>query len=332
MSASRRNLVWPLLVIAIGITLFLISADVLPDAVRDLITRSWPILLVMFGLNILLVGRIRYANWIVLIFSAVLVGVVINLAYNTQSQEYRADYRETWSQPLPDEIQRVSISIKLRNTQSTIAVYSVSEAEFPDPQVFAREQRRLEARFSGSNESDVAIRLNHEVGSPTATLEITESYLNDFPRLEDVGRGTLNIFLPSAVVIDSIEYESGDSPLAVDLQGVQIDSTLNLRLSFLVERGNMSLILPDDGRVFREKIQINNGDLRLVVNENRRLYLDLAENTNIQFIPESARQSYLALEGKIYQTEGVSGRNFDVDLDIVVNGNLILEHTPPVTP
>jgi hypothetical protein len=125
--------------------------------------------------------------------------------------------------------------------------------------------------------------------------------------------------------------------LTVDLRNVLIAPDADLRLDFVVKRGNMRLVLPDDGLIFREKIQIDSGNLTLVVNESRTIRLALTERTEIAFSPENFQARYVRppLEDFTYQTDGVQGDNFSVDLTIDVDGTLTLEHiadessTPP---
>ena len=64
MIATRRNYMWPLIVIAVGGLWLLVVADVFPDAVADLLKRAWPALLILFGYDVLF-GRRRLpvARW-----------------------------------------------------------------------------------------------------------------------------------------------------------------------------------------------------------------------------------------------------------------------------
>ena len=67
MTSTRRNLLFPLLIIAVGVTMLLLAVGVLPEAIGDLMQRSWAALIVLFGFNLLLADRIRYGNWIAFI-------------------------------------------------------------------------------------------------------------------------------------------------------------------------------------------------------------------------------------------------------------------------
>jgi len=58
MTVTRRSLMWPILIIAIGCVLLLQAAGAFPEAVGDLLLRSWPALVILFGLDVLF-GRRR---------------------------------------------------------------------------------------------------------------------------------------------------------------------------------------------------------------------------------------------------------------------------------
>ena len=55
---TRRNVLWPLIIMAVGGIWLLKVADAFPDAVDDILARAWPALLILFGFDVLL-GRRR---------------------------------------------------------------------------------------------------------------------------------------------------------------------------------------------------------------------------------------------------------------------------------
>lgn len=55
----RTNLLFGMVVLAAAIIFLLRALDVFPPGIADLINRSWPVLLVLFGFGIFLRDRVR---------------------------------------------------------------------------------------------------------------------------------------------------------------------------------------------------------------------------------------------------------------------------------
>lgn len=302
---NRSNLIWPVLIIGIGIIMLLISANILPEAIGDLLIRSWPVLLIIFGLNVLLSQRLPYANWLVLGLAIVLVVVVANIAYAERRGEYRTDYNVSVRDEIPPDATSVVVIIDIRETRATISP--------------SAESRRVEARFEGSNESDVDIKVDMEAA--TAIVTITEKRPGVLPRLSEVGRGTLNVFLPIDVPIESIDYLVDDGSLTADLREFTVRS-----INFHLKRGNMKLCLPSEGVVLQDAIQIDKGNLTVVVVPNTPLRFNLGQTAKEPtFIPPTTANDYqLLLDGSL---ETRLAQNFRILLNVVIEGGLTLDHT-----
>jgi hypothetical protein len=302
MTQSRSNLIWPVLIIGIGVIMLLISANVIPEAIGDLLIRSWPALLIIFGLNILLSHRFPIANWLVLILSVGLVVVVANLAYAERSSEYRTDYRESRLDVVPPEVEQMVIIIDVRDTRATISPSS--------------ESRQIAAQFEGSNESDVDIDV--EIQGSTATITISEDRPGVLPRLQHVGRGTLNVFLPVDVPIDVLDYLGDDGSVTADFMGLNI-RTINMQ----IERGNMRLCLPRQGIILRDTITVENGNLEVVVPPDTTLSFDMGnESQRVEYQPPSIEADYQFLVGGILETRLVEDHR--ILLNMNVEGTLTL--------
>lgn len=251
MSTTRRSLMWPLLMVAIGVIWLLIVAGVLPEAVRDVLQRAWPALAVLFGFDVL-VGRrsLRLGGWALdmsyagLALTLGLVLAVVFLAYRQQAEVVRSDQVHTFSKVLPEAVQRVSLRVEMERT----AVVVRPAAEYP---------RELALVFSGSAESDVAIvwDLSGEAG----TLAVRETYRHAIPRLEDIGRGTLEITLPVGVVLETVE-------LAIANGAVTLDLTPITAQAFVAEvgQGDVVLRLPTQD-VLDADLTVRDGRLELLV-------------------------------------------------------------------
>jgi hypothetical protein len=310
MNSGRPNFTWPVLIIGVGVVTLLIYADALPDAYGDLLVRSWPVLLIMFGLNVLLAGRVRFANWGILLASVAVVVVIANFAYAERSQEYREDYRESWQDVLPDTVEQLTINIETTDTL-------VALTNAPEP-------RQAQVEFVGSTESELDVQL--EVTGTAATFNITETRSGILPRLAEVGRGRINIFLPWGVFIQELNFTNDDGPVTLDLTNLEI-RWVDAQLS----RGNMKLCLPqrvanEDFVMIGNQVQLGNGELRMVVPDG--VTLSLATNSESQptYIPAARASNYVFLFEGGLETRGVVNNQFDVLLDLNVDGDVILDH------
>lgn len=305
MSGQRSNLIWPVLIIGVGITMLLISANVIPQAIGDVLIRSWPVLLIIFGLNVLLAQRLPYANWLVLGGSIVLVVVVANMAYAERRGEYRDDYREARTEVLPPEVESLEVVINLRETRATISP--------------AAEPRQIVAQFAGSNESEVSIAL--DVEGTVGRLTITEDRPGVLPRLSEVGRGTLNVFLPADVPVEVLRYRGDDGSVTADLQAMQVRA-----LDMRIQRGNMNLCLPRQGVVLQDAVSIDNGNLRVVIPDNRPARFTLGnQDTPVRYVPEDISSEYQLLVGGVLERRLV--QNFEILLNLNVADQLTIDHT-----
>lgn len=305
MNISRPNFMWPVLIVGIGVFLLLVQIEAVPEAIGDLFIRSWPMLLVIFGLNILLGGRIRYANWVILIAGIVLVVVVGNLAYAERRTEYRDDYKESRLEVLPPEVQQLNVEIDVKSTRATISQ--------------APNAGEIIARFEGSTESDVDIQL--VVEGTVATLTINEETSGVLPKLDEVGRGTLNVFLPTNVPINLLRYHGEDGSMTVDLRPMTVQ-VLDIQL----ERGNMALYMPEQGQILQDVVRIENGDLRMIVPQNTTLRLNLGEGSERPtFLPEVAGSQYEFLGGVLFNPGETVWR---ILLNVDVGGTFTLDQNP----
>ncbi len=306
MNISRPNFMWPVLIVGIGLFLLLVQIEVVPEAIGDLFIRSWPMLLVIFGLNILLGGRIRYANWVILIAAIALVVVVGNLAYAERRSEYRNDYKESRVEVLPPEIQQLTVDIEVKSTRATISA--------------APDVSQIIARFEGSTESNVNIDLT--IDGTAATLTITETTSGVLPKLDEVGRGTLNIYLPTNVPIANLRYLGDDGSMTMDLRPLVVQ-VLDIQL----KRGNMALYVPTQGQILQDVVRVENGDLLMIVPQDTALRLSLKEGSDKPtFVPELAGAQYELL-GSDLLIPGVA--NPRILLRVEVDGTFTVDFGTP---
>jgi hypothetical protein len=251
MIATRRSLMWPLIVIAVGGVWLLVVADVFPDAVDDLFKRAWPALLILFGFDVLF-GRRRLpvARWSVdtsligVVIVLVLVAGAIWFAYDKQGDVIHADNVVTFAESIPADVEQVQITVTVERTAVTINPSSAGP-------------RDLSAEFKGSHGSDVV--MDWSVDGTTGALTIHETIPGAIPKLADYGRGTLDITLPTAVIIEPFELTGASGDVAVDLSPIYMR-----RLVVAVDEGDILLYLPRVD-VLQGNLETGDGGLALFV-------------------------------------------------------------------
>lgn len=250
MSAARRNFLWPLLILAVGLLMWLVATDVLPANVGDLMERSWPILLIIFGLNAILIDRVRFGNWLALLISVAFLGGIIMYAYRIRADDMREDYIEILNPiPLGEHIQGVVVEVDTLDATVVFRPYTPEEFET---------QRAIGAKFTGSRESrlDVSVQENEE---GIVTLKIAEKRTSSIPNLRDVGRGQLEIYLPLEVPITNLDFFNKRGLATFDLRLVDAP-----RFNIVNESGDIDLYMPLNSIVIGD-VAINDGNLQVII-------------------------------------------------------------------
>lgn len=265
MTTAHRNLLWPLLVVALGAIWLLIALDAVPEAVGDLLVRAWPALLVLLGLE-LLIGRRRIAlagralpmSLLALLGVLIALGVIVALAYREQGSSLRTDNVQSFDQTLDPDLNRVEVTAALQRTTVTAR---------PSEQG----GRALSATYQGSRGHTVVMEWGAQAG--TGALAIGETAGEAIPRLEDYGRATLELALPEKTVISLLRLDSKAGDGALDLQRLQIE-----RLEVALKDGSLTVTLPA-GEVLSGRLRVEGGDLELRVPPAVALTVTLAEGS-----------------------------------------------------
>lgn len=262
MIATRRNFMWPLIVIAVGGLWLLIVADVFPDAVADLLKRAWPALLILFGYDILL-GRRRLslARWTLdtsllgVILTVIFVLGVIWFAYNKQGDVVRTENVVTFAEPISDEIEKVHITVDVERT--TLTILPTSD-----------DSRTISAEFVGSTGSKVVMDWTTE--GATGVLTIREAIPESIPKLDEYGRGTLAIALPTTVIIEPFELTGASGDVELDLSRVFLR-----QIAVDMDEGDIALYLPRLDTL-QGNLKTGDGGIELFVPPNTVLNVQLA--------------------------------------------------------
>lgn len=266
MTTARGNLLWPLLLVALGAAWLLVALDAVPEAMGDVLTRAWPALLVLLGLELLvgrrritLAGRALPMSLLALLVMLIALGGVVALAYREQGDSLRTDNVQVFDQALDATLSRVEVIAALQRTAITAG---------PSEQ----DARSLAATYRGSRGHTITMAWDAQAGA-AGSLAIDETAGEAIPRLEDYGRATLDLALPAKTVIGLLRLDSKAGDGALDLQTLQIE-----RLEVTLKDGSLAVTLPA-GEVLSGRLRVEGGDLELRVPPQVALTITLAEGS-----------------------------------------------------
>ncbi|MDZ4669960.1 MAG: PspC domain-containing protein [Phototrophicales bacterium] len=223
----------------------------IPNGIGDLIARAMPVLLILIGLGFFLRGRVPLGNIVSLVISLALVGGVATMAYGGRASQVSTDQNLTLNYPIEASVTLFVVNVSATTTQITINT--------------APQTNSVTGTFVGSLQSTITqTKTVTEQGVGEMTIAETKSA--DFPRLNDIGRGTLDLTLPANIpLVLNIVNQSGDVTLSLgDLQLERLTLTiaqgdavvslpshnpLSLRSeerpsSFNLSSGNLTLLIP----------------------------------------------------------------------------------------
>ncbi len=298
--ANRRNFLWPLLVIGTGVLMLLVALEVLPSAVADLVGRSWGIIFVIAGLNMLLIDRVRFGNWLALGLSVPLLAVIIYSAFIAQEDTVRDDYREALDPLfLGENIETLTVSVQTLDT--SVLFRAAPNAD-----------RILSATFTGSTESNV--RMTAQENDPgQVDFTVVETRPNAIPDLGALGRGNLQVALPGGITIQNLLFQNENGGATLDFSQLDVP-----RFEVRNVAGDVDLFMPQRGIVFAD-ISLADGNLRLFVDPT--IPLDIR---NIPGSVEADPNTYLLLRDSLESRGlGQGDAQFVISVDIP-NGNLTI--------
>lgn len=219
----RTNFLFGLILLAAAIIFLLRALDVIPPGIADLINRSWPVVLVLFGLGIFLRDRVRLGGLIALVVGGLLVGGLATTAFSSRATGLRTDYTAPINQQVAPSINLIRVSVQTLSTDVEI--------------VRSLDARLITGEFVGSSES--LLTTNYVEGDDsTANLTIAETQPNQFPLLERMGRGRFRLELPADVAVD-VDFRGGEGILTLNMSGLALE-----RLNMDLAKGDALVTLP----------------------------------------------------------------------------------------
>ncbi len=277
----KRNLIWPLLILALGAIALLQALEVFPPAAADLLGRAWPAILVLVGLSAAL-GEVRLlARWswlIALAASALLLGGIIALAYTTRAASERNDNTVTFEQRIETGVERLRVMVETLQTGVEI---SPAVQDVPV----------IGAMFIGSSES--VIDADYRIEDRTAVFALRETQPNPIPALEAIGRGRLSLDLPLGLPTD-LDFRAADGTVSLNLLGLQV---VGLRVN--LGSGELLLSLPDTALETRGEVVVERGNVTVFVPDNVGLHLFAAgaqpEFVGTEYVLRTSDNSWLPL-------------------------------------
>lgn len=219
----QTNLVWGLVLLAVAIVILLQALQLLPAGIFDLITRAWPALLVLAGLTVFLRSRVSFGAGIALVLSAALAGGVATYAFSTRTAQQREDNRQPIAQPVSANITLLRLSVSTLTTD-------VELLRSLDP------SRTVIGEYLGSSENSVQLAYSED--DVSATLSLVEQQANQFPMLENIGRGSLRVELPADLPLD-VEIVGASGTVRLSMSGLAVE-----RLNLNLQQGDGLVTLP----------------------------------------------------------------------------------------
>lgn len=299
MTVTRRSVMWPVLIIAIGCVWLLHIAGTFPEAVGDLLLRSWPALFLLFGLDVLfgrrrlrVLGRSIEISLLALALLVIALGGVIWLAYANQADELRTDHVVSFEEFLSDEVQQVRVIVEVDRVGVSVDAGPGGE-------------RTLAAEFAGSRESDVS--MDWSVEGDVGTLAIRETHPSAIPKLEDYGRGSLAITLSPDVIVQQLVVESAQGDAVVDLLPLRVQ-----QIDVSVEAGDLQIALPERDTL-QGKLATRDGAIELTVPEQMALIVGLQPGSGTPSYEYDRLRYDVLLDGELKRSNTEA---FQISLDV----------------
>ena len=308
MTSGRRT--YPLaglVLLLLAVYVLLGALGVVPSGVQDLLLRAWPALLVLAGLAILLRGRTPFSSILAVVGALVIAGVIGVAAFQSRSAQPSTETQQAINQPIPADLSLLRVRLALDATE-----LNVTSGLTPDG---------VKGQFTGNAASQIAVTYE-ETADRSATLTLTQTRPDGVPRLDQVGRGVLELELPPDVPLD-VEFLGSDGDATFNLNDVALERlTANLPVGDLVvtlpnyqpiqvppgeqngaltaATGNLALFIPQSVAARLELNRGNSGiDPQFDPNQFNFLVGDVLESRTIDQAPFALNYTVTVPRGQI---------------------------------
>lgn len=204
----RTNMLWGLVALLAAVLTLAYAWGALPGGSWDLIVRAAPALLILAGLSMLLRGRVPASGLISLLVTMAIVAGVAVTAFSGRASQQREDRQIAIAQPIDASVTRLVLDVNTLRTRVDVAP-GAGRAD------------GVTGIFRGSSASEILTEYQ-TASDGTATLVIREQGPL-IPRLEELGRGTLELFLPPGLPLD-VRFSGGEGDAALSLDGLDLQT------------------------------------------------------------------------------------------------------------
>jgi len=226
------------------------------------------------------------SNLIALGVSLLIVVVLAFIAYSNQSGEIRDDQQVIINEAIPESVSLLIIEISTLETEVEVRAGDSLEDG-------------ITGEFLGSTESTITSNLSYEEGADRATYSFREEKNNQFPLLNAIGRGTLNLFIPPdipvAITFIGLDGNTLFDMSSLSLERVGLESTSGDVVVTLPEYEPLSPNAADQPGI----IIVNNGNLNIIVPETAGARFELTPQS---ITPTYPQENYLFLVGGVLET------------------------------
>lgn len=306
------NILWSIVLFGAALVVLLHALGVVPEGVYDLFVRSLPALLVFAGLSLILPTRIPLGGFVALIITGLLIAGLTVTAFSNQGDQLQDDQQEIIAQEIGEEITLVQINIETLNT---------------DIELRATEGDSITGNFTGSTESLLTVDYREELDG-RATFTFREALRNEFPVLDAIGRGVLELGIPSDRPV-AIAFEGGDGSALFDMSNIALE-----RLALQLDSGNLGVTLPEympqspNAPDQPGIIIADDGDVTIFVPEDVAARFELnRRGSGIE--PRFDDDVYLYLVGDVLESRDFEDADLQLRYEVTApDGQIILETVP----
>lgn len=265
MNRPRGNMALGLLAFFVPLVMLLSALQIIGGGYLDILQRASAALLIYVGLAIALRYRVRHSG---LLAAGVSLALVAGVSYGAIIS--RQDVMRT------DQELRIEQTI---DPATTVLQLELTTVDTDVRLVRTSDSRVVRALYIGSENG--SLRQSYEVDGSVAFLRLNEVYEDPFPKLEEIGRATVEVAIPQDVAI-AIAFEGQRGTLNFDLATIQLE-----RLKLDLQLGTALITMPsyqprslaasqNPGRWF-----VGEGDLRVTIPDSVgvQFFLDRATNS-----------------------------------------------------
>ena len=298
MQSSRHvSVVWGVVFVGCAAMVLLNALGSVPEGMFDLFLRALPAVLIFAGLSIVLPARVPLGGVVALVITGVLIAGVTITAYSNRAGKTQDSQQQAINQVIGETVSLLQINIETRDTDVELRASDSTNI--------------ISGSFVGSTESELTINYIEDADG-RGTFTFSEAPMRDFPLLEALGRGTLEILVPTGIPV-SLAFDGDAGNVLFDMSNLALE-----RLNLTLAEGGVGVTLPEyepqspNATDQPGTLTANNGDITIFVPESVAVRFELnRQGSGID--PQFDDRTYLylvgdVLESRTYETAGVALR------------------------